>query len=56
MDLTDDSFTGRTSISELTDSAPTLAKEEWIINGITLRKPTKVLVRERYSGKTSSQD
>ena len=35
---------------------PRLAVGEFIVNGVTLRKPTKVLVRERYSAKTSSQD
>ncbi|MHC3129884.1 MAG: ATP-binding protein [Candidatus Bathyarchaeota archaeon] len=35
---------------------PRLAVGEFIVNGVTLRKPTKVQVRERYSAKTSSQD
>lgn len=28
---------------------PHLRTDEWIINGITLRRPTKVFVRDRYS-------
>jgi len=35
---------------------PRLAIGEFIVNGVTLRKPTKVQIRERYSAKTSSQD
>jgi len=30
---------------------PKLATGEWIINGITLRRPTKLIVRDRYSAK-----
>ncbi len=35
---------------------PRLATGEFIVNGITLRKPTKVLIRDRYSAKTSAHD
>jgi len=35
---------------------PRLAIGEFIINGVTLREPTKVLVRERYSAKISGHD
>jgi len=31
---------------------PKLAKGEWIVNGITMRRPLKVLIRERYSKQT----
>lgn len=31
---------------------PKLAKGEWIVNGITMRRPLKVLMRERYSTQT----
>ena len=34
---------------EKTRILPKLAKGEWIINGITMQGPTKVLIREQYS-------
>jgi len=46
----------RNMAQEKVSDLPSLAVGEFIVNGVTLRKPTKVLVRDRYSAKTSSQD
>ena len=39
-----------------TNLLPRLRTGEWIINGITMKEPTKVLMREQYSKKTSIHD